>query len=411
MTGNRWRRTACRIFPLLISFPLLGGCWDRLELEERAVILGVAVDDAESGPAEEGDVTHMPDFEPAPEQPMYRLTVQIALPGRIPLGPGGGGGGGGGTSKPSETVWIVGVTGHTIDDAMMNLQQKLSAPLFLGHLRVIVVSEKIARRGFSNLNDYLRRNPEVRRMAWMMISAGKAEEVIRTHPPLERVPTMYVISTLDNAARTGKFPQTFAGMFWSNSSKKGQEGVLPYVRLKEEQTLEIAGLAMFRSDRMVASSSPLQIAAYMGIKHINPGGYRGIVQIGGDSLTIYSTHRSSKIRVRIRDGQPAFTVDIGIEANVEEKSNESVSLSNETILRELEKIGGQSTQELYQGLVEKTQQYGSDIFGFGEYVRAKKPGFWNAQVKTKEKWQRMYKEASIDVNLKIHIRRIGMKAE
>ncbi|WP_123040633.1 Ger(x)C family spore germination protein [Cohnella candidum] len=409
LNRKRRKKTGKLLAVLLAFVPLVTGCWDRLELEERAVILGVAVDRAEPDNGEsEDDVTHMPGSFPAPEQHKIRVTVQIALPGKIPLGPGEGGGGGG---KPSETLWVIGVTGHTIDDAMMNLQQQISSLLFFGHLRAIVVSEEVAREGITNLNDFLRRNPEVRRMAWMMISQGKAEQVIRTHPPLERVPTMYLISTLDNAVRMGKFPQSFMGNFWSNSSKLGQEGLLPYVKMMSEQNMELAGLAAFRGDTMVGASEPLEIAAYMAIKHINPGGYRGVIQLQGTTVTIYATHRSSKIRVYLQDGEPRFSVKVSTEINVEEKTNELVSLSNDQILNKLEELGAVSTEKLYLEFIHKTQRWGSDIFGFGEYVRAKKSNYWNKNVKTMEKWQMMYNTVPIDVDVDFKIRRVGMKAK
>jgi spore germination protein KC len=53
----------------------------------------------------------------------------------------------------------------------------------------------------------------------------------------------------------------------------------------------------------------------------------------------------------------------------------------------------------------------SDIFGFGEQVRAKKPGFWRKHVKNKEGWEAMYADIKVDVNVECRIRRIGMKAK
>src|SRR5690606_25222107 len=95
--------------------------------------------------------------------------------------------------------WVIDSVGHTLDDALMNLQQQISSRLFFGHLRVIVISEDVAKKGLQNVNDYLRRDSEVRRMAWMMISKGNAMEVMEAAPELERVPSLYLMSTLDYA--------------------------------------------------------------------------------------------------------------------------------------------------------------------------------------------------------------------
>lgn len=393
---------------LLAIAILLSGCWDRLELEDRAVILGVAIDKLESGMNEdENDITHLNESNPAKHQDRIRVSVQIALPGRIPLGPGEGGSGKSGSTNP---LWIIGVSGHTIDDALMNLQQQVSSRLFFGHLRVIVISEAVAKDGLANINDYFRRNPEVRRMAWMMVSSGKAEKIIRAQPPLERVPTVYLISTLDNAVKMGKYPQEFVGRFWSNVSKQGEEGVLPYVKIKKEQMVELAGIAMFNGDRMVGATKPLEIAAYMGIKGLNPGGYRGVIPFNGTAITIYVTHRTSKIRFRIQDGKPEFYIRIRHEANIEEKTNENIELRDERVLREIERVDSEWSKRLHEELIGKTQQLGSDIFGFGELVRAKHPAYWDRNIRTKERWQIMYKQIQFHVDVKIAIRRIGMKA-
>jgi len=392
--------------------PLLTGCWDRLELEERAVVLGISVDTADKSTAKrEDEITHTADGFPVPEVNMIRVTVQIALPGRIPLGPGESGGGGKGRS--SETVWVVGGEGHTMDDAIMNLQQQISGRIFFGHLRVIVVSEAVAKTGMQNINDYFRRNPEVRRMAWMMISKGNAERLMRASPELERVPALYLMSTMDNAVKLGKFPENYVGMFWSNSAKKGQEGYLPYVELKKEQNIEVKGMAYFKNDKMLGATKPFQVAAYMSIKGMNPAGYRGVVKLEGheNMVMVYATSRRSSFKVRVENGELVFTVSIFTEINLEEKINEQFSVNDSAALEDIEQRNKQALRTTCESLIEEMQQKGSDIFGFGEYARAKKPGYWNKNVGTKSQWQSMFKEARFEIKVDSRIRRIGMKAK
>lgn len=70
----------------------------------------------------------------------------------------------------------------------------------------------------------------------------------------------------------------------------------------------------------------------------------------------------------------------------------------------------ETAAEKYIELIQKTQQHGSDIFGFGKHVRAKYPGYWNEHIKDSRGWEEMYKEIPIEVELTIDIRRIGMKS-
>ncbi|MFD0673169.1 Ger(x)C family spore germination protein [Cohnella sp. GCM10027633] len=412
VSGASWARSAKLLFVLLLSAPALGGCWDRLEIEERAVVLGISVDTAsQQAEVKEAEVSHLSGAFSAPEPNLIRVAAQIALPGRIPLGPGEGGGGGKGGSE--STVWVIDVVGHSIDDALMNLQQQISGRLFFGHLRVIVVSEAVAKRGLENLNDYLRRNSEVRRMAWMLIAKGNALKLIKAAPELERVPALYLLSTMDSAVKLGKFPVNYVGMFWSNAAKKGQEGFLPYVEIKPKQNVEISGMAYFKNDKMVGSTKPFEIAAYMAVKGLNPAGYRGFVQAEEPSETVmvYATSRKSVIETSIRDGVPHIRVSIFTEINLEEKVSEQFSVDTADFLREIEAKNRKALVSASEKLIEETQKTKTDIFGFGEYVRAKHPRFWRQQVKSKDGWQELYPRIEIEVVANSKVRRIGMKAK
>ncbi|WP_337104340.1 Ger(x)C family spore germination protein [Paenibacillus sp. YIM B09110] len=412
MPINRTIKQVHTLILILFVTTLLTGCWDRIEIDERAVVLGVSIDKAVEDEEEmESEVTHVEGSLPAPGKDMVHVAIQIALPGRIPLGPGESGGASG---NPRQTLWVVDVFGHSIDDAFMNLQQQVSSRLFFGHLRVIVISEEVAKRGLENINDYFRRNSEVRRMAWLMVSKGKAIELMKASPKLERIPTLYLMSTLDEGIKMGKFPKDYIGIFWSNISKKGQEGFLPYVELKKSDNVEIKGLAYFKGQKMVGATKPIEIAGYLGLRGINPAGYRAVIKLDNLSSTVITSaaHRSSKIKVQIKNGVPHFAVDVMLEVNVEEIiGGESISMDNLGFLTEVEQKQGEASVKFYENIIKKTQQKKSDIFGFGEYVRAKEPGYWKRHIGSKEKWELLYPESTFDIHVVTKIRRIGMKAK
>ncbi|WP_246132305.1 Ger(x)C family spore germination protein [Paenibacillus hemerocallicola] len=408
--GSRTRRKLAFMPLLAIAFmaTILTGCWDRLEIEERAIILGVAIDKAPASEIEKPrNITFVGENVPKTDAPALRITMQIAVPGRIPLGPSDAGGGGKAGEKP---VWVVSAVGHTIDDAFNIAQQEVAHRLFWGHLRVIVISKDVAEKGLANINEYLRRNPEVRRTSWMVISEGEAGELMRVVPQLERVPILYILSTMDHAVQMGKLPNAFAGVYWTASSSKGTDPYLPYIRMVRSGSFEVAGLAFFKSDRMVGKTEPLEIGAYMGIKNIQAGGYAVLVQIPGtDTSVMYQvTHRKSRIDVAIRNGKPEINVKIHNEGNLLEKSNENIQITPEIIAR-IEKQLTENGPSGYGKLVRKTQQKGSDIFGFGEHVRAKEPAYWDKEIRTKEKWEEMYKKVDVKLEITYSVRRVGGK--
>lgn len=402
-----WQNLIKQIIVFLLIAPLLSGCWDRLEIEDRAVVLAIGIDVANPGDEKESsNATHIIKKQSVPNMKLIRITVQIAVPGRIPLGTGGGSGG----SPGQKPVWVLTSVGYTIEDSLMNLQQQLADPLFYGHLRVIVLSEAIARNGITNENDFFRRQPQVRRTVWMVVSKGPAADIMNANPQLERVPTLYLLTTLEHARQMGKLPNNFLGVFFSQSSAKGQEGSVPYLELRKASNIEISGLAYFRDDKMVGNTTAPQIGQYMAIEEINPGGYSDLKEVkdSNTSVIFKTMHRKSRITTTIKNGKVYTKVNIQVEGDLEEISNENFDITKGN-LKKLEDSLGKGASQAVEKFIQQTQKDGSDIFGFGEYVRATQPGYWNKQVKTKIEWQRLYEDMNVEVKVLVKIRRIGTK--
>ena len=143
---------------IILCLCMLAGCWDRQELEERVSVVAIAIDKTE----ETADGT----------QDKYTVTVQIPIPIKIVGGGGGEGGGEGGM----DTVQVMSATGFSFHHALINLQKRLSQELFLGHVRVILISEEVAREGVQDIIDSLRRNQQIRRLLWLAITKNKAAD-------------------------------------------------------------------------------------------------------------------------------------------------------------------------------------------------------------------------------------------
>ncbi|AZV41931.1 Ger(x)C family spore germination protein [Peribacillus asahii] len=403
MSQNRYK--AKQIFLLIFLVPLLTGCWDSREIEQRSTILAIGIDKAGPGAEErEAEVSHRKGDISIPEEHMIEITVQIAIPGRIPLGPQVGAG----EKKP---VLVVSVVGHTIEDAIYNLQQEIADEIFLGHLRLIVLSEEVAKEGVKRFNDYLRRNPEIRRTASIVVSKEKASKYMEVSPELERVPSLYLAEMVDSLVDLGKFPESFIGKFWSTFSSKGQDGYLPYFQIKEKKTIQINGLAYFQGDKMVGKTRPQEIGSFMAGIGAEKGGYPIFTDIPGNKeiALVQAVKRKTKIKASLKNGKPHILVKVRYEGKVSEKESPNVKIKKEEDIRALERGFSNTSQKSLSDLIAKTQKAKSDIFGFGEYFRGKFPEYWKQNVKTEEDWRNIYENLSYDVEVDTYIRHSGMK--
>jgi spore germination protein KC len=404
-----WQNHRKIIFVILISIliPLLSGCWDSQEIEKRANVLAIGVDIAsEKDRQQEDEISHLSEKFPIPDEGMIKVTAQIAVPGEIPLGPQQPGG----SAKP---VLVVEVVGHTFQDAMLSLQQEVADELFLGHLRIIVFSEEIARSGTSRFNDFLRRNPEIRRTASLVVSKESASKYMKLTPELERIPSLYLADMVDNLSAMGKFPPSFIGLFWTIYSSKGQDPYLPYLELKGKKTIQLNGLAYFHGDRMVGKTNPLEIGIFMAVRGIGRGGYGAFVEVPGkdESVLVRAVSRNTRTKVSIKNGKPHVSIKVQYESEIDEKESATIQLSDSAILKKIEKETSKNTKRSIEKLIVTTQKSKSDIFGFGEHFRAKLPQYWNKNVKTKDKWEEIYQDVTFDVKVDSHIHRVGMKSK
>ncbi|MBW4084063.1 Ger(x)C family spore germination protein [Paenibacillus sp. S150] len=395
------------LLPFAVITLFLAGCWDQVEIEDRALVLGLAIDMApEESANREEEVTHLKNNQLPKE--MLSVTAQIAVPGRVPLGPGSGSTSEGGKTSP---VWVVTVLGHTLDDAMNNLQQQIADPRYLVHLRVIVISEAIARGRMDDLNDYLRRNPEVRRRTWMLVSEGRASEFMDVTPPLQRVPTLYILSMMEKAVASGKFPPDYVGTFWSADSKWGQSAYLPYVSLRDKENVMIKGLAYFKDSKMVNSTKPLEIGAFMAVQGMDPGGYSILFKTRELGIVMTKINeRYTKTRSSIRDGKPHVSYNIYLEGDLEEHYDSGKPADSSARLHEIELEFKEQVEGIVKGLIRQTQRDHADIFGMGEIIRAHHPAYWKQNVHGKNDWEdHIYSTVTLDINFTLHLRRVGLK--
>lgn len=392
---------------LLTSVYLLTGCWDQREIEERATILGLAIDIADED-KQPIPITHPEGAEvPTSEIGKLEVTAQLAVPGQIPLGPSQGGSQG--TSQ--DRVWVVKAIGQTIDDAIQGLQQQLAHKVFFGQLQIIILSEDVASKGVGHINEFLRRRPEIRRTAWMAVNEKDAAYTMQIAPKLERVPAIYLSTMFEEAVKLGKFPENDLGKYWVHTSNKGWDGYLPYITTKEMDNIEISGIAYFSGDKMAGKTKPYQIAYFNGLTGQNPGGAALVVKLSEDeSVMVQSTKRKAKYKASLKKGKPHFDIDVEIRGIVREKNKQQLKLDDQKIVRKIEQTSGEMLEKEMLKLINETQEKKADIFGFGEYVRGDLAQYWNHEIKTSEKWKEIYQEMSVDINAKVNIQRVGMKA-
>lgn len=374
---------------LLIGLCMLTGCWDRRELEERAAVLAIAIDVDEEN------------------EKNYRMTVQIPIPIKIAGSSGQGGG------SNTDAVKIMSVTGKTISDATSNLQLRLNQRLFLGHTRVLAVSEEIAREGIEHIMDGFRREPQIRRLLWPIIVKGKAASLLEIKPELAQIPVVFIMDLIENGQKMGIIPNKTLGDYFNATSNKAMQPLLNYVEASRNE-VKWKGIAIFRNHRMVGSLNPVHTWSLLQIRDKKRGG--DVVVKLPDTEDDYVTFRPRFVDSNL-EMKPLHRREEGLEAIYHcEIQGDIVELtkqgyrkgSPEKFIKEMEALIKKEMEERADQMIVKVQkQYNSDIFKLGLKLR----GHHYRDYWIKHDWIRDFKNFPIRVEYTIKLRRLGMEMQ
>lgn len=110
----------------------------------------------------------------------------------------------------------------------------------------------------------------------------------------------------------------------------------------------------------------------------------------------------------MKNGSPRFKVKIYLEQDLQEKYFED-SVIDEKAISKIEETISKEANKIILNFIRKTQRMKSDVFGFGEHIRAKEHAYWSARIGSKEKWETHYAVLPVEVQTTVRINRTGMQ--
>jgi spore germination protein KC len=381
------QRTAKILF-VCVHLILLSGCWDRTEVNDLALIVGLGIDQTKDG--------------------KIMLTVELIIPQAVGGGQmmGGGGGGGGG-----QTIVRLG-TGTTVADAISNLQEKLSRRVFWGHTKVIVFGERAAKAGIRQHLDFLSRNPQIRLRSNLLVSKGTAKSVLELLPPIEQS-SAEVLRELSESQLLLNVTIKDALQMLS-----GDTGALalPMVKIlppekgkKDLQTIAfIQRTAIFKKDKMIGDINDRLTRGVLWLRNevkqsnitITLKGEKGNI-----TSTLISAH--TEFIPKYEKGKWKMIVKTTAEDDIL-LNGTKLDLLNPKYTKMIEKELENETNKRIRAALKKVQkEMKADVFGFAEIFHRKYPREWN---QVKDRWEEIFPTVEVIVKTKAYVRRPGMNA-
>jgi len=372
----------------MVSILFLGGCWDRSEINDMAIVTAAAIDKLDGQSIE--------------------LTLQLFIPKALG---GGSGSGGGAPSGGQQLTFVRSGKGLNIADAASKLQARLPRRIFWGHCKVFILGEAFAREGVKEEMDYLFRHPQPRERAFMFVSQGQAAEMLRPVPPLER----YTAEVARELSEQKIGIRVTLKEFLEMLDGEGQAAALPYLRLQPPQKGEkknqsvpfIAGTAVFKRDKMNGLLTMRTTRGALWLrKEIQKASIT--VRLQGtkrEFITMTPIRQRIEIKPRIHDGQWIIHVHIHTVGDLVQNGT-NLDPMNPDLLHLMEQAVQRSIADRVEEALDRLQRnLNADIIGFGESFHRAYPKPWR---QARERWDELFPKVQVRMDIRVNIRRPGL---
>jgi spore germination protein len=382
---------------------LLTGCWDRVEIEERGFVIGVAIDVPKEEEVEE-KAEQEEDNKPKGKQ-RFLVTYQFVIPGML-----GGSGSGGGAGGNGDAFVNITSEGDTLFEITREMATRASRTPYFGHIKIIIVSEEVARsKHFANVMDFFLRDHEMRRGTQVMVAKGEAKKVIEAKPKVEKLPVMYIQSVAENNHKTSRMiaPTKIGEVHESLLSRSSY--VLQRI-VASETEVKIAGSAVFHGHNnvMVGWLGEEETEGLNFLKGELEGGLLKI-QLEDNLVSYEIKGMKRKIKVDTRDKENLkFNITIAAEGNIPE-ALETASWLNDEVIKNVQKKVGEEMERITNDTIDKLHdEFKVDAIGLGKYLSKNEPKLWETIENDWDRGENYFAKSTIKVEGKAIIRNTGV---
>lgn len=360
---------------VIVVAPMFGCVEDSREIDHRSMIVGLSIDQGE----EEGS---------------YAVTIQIPI-----LRPTTDEG----TSPMDKEFEVFTAEGETLWDAISNLEANTPTVLFLGHLKVVTISEAVARKGLKEVIDLLDRTPEIANQIYLLIVEGEsAEEFIELESPLVNLPALYLNRFFQADQKVGRTTDVKLFEYIRDTNMISGAATIPLAKI-EEGAIKIENMGVLQSYRLVSKLVGDEVAMSRLLKReqVGPMNYTIDIEHEGEALMVALSRINLKADIDFEKTDPIkYHLDIKGGGEVVELTTKDIRLSRELIMKINEKMNEEIEKELRDMTVKK-QEENVEPWLLGHRIWANDYQFFDALGWEETGWQQTEFDISVDFKVEM----------
>ncbi|WP_035317847.1 Ger(x)C family spore germination protein [Brevibacillus laterosporus] len=424
---NKHNWVAC-VLTLSLTL-LISGCWDRQEIEDLGMVIGIGIDspqkenhsesqqnqeEDEAGSSDAGSESSQQKDDSSPETKVKQkvsvlLTHQNVLP-KVLVGTAKV------TGTQKQAYYNISGEGNSFFEIIRNFATKSSRPPFFLHVKTMVIGEAIAKKlSLNKMLEYFLRDTELRRTVLVVVAKGRAIEILNKKPLNEALPAIEILSIIDNVRKSLDIATPASLGHISENMTMKNSFMIPRVE-PLNKTIKISGAALIKGDtgKMIGWLGDKEVRGanlLIGSGKSKWEKHAGLIKTSmppNNNMIIYEIRTvSSKITPKVQNGKVSFSVQINLNGRIGEDWSQTENSFKDSYLQKAGEAFEKKIKELTRNTLNKLQKkWKIDVLGFHKALSVHYPDVWE---KMKQNWDDEFSKIPIDVQVKVHVREFGLK--
>lgn len=364
---------------------LLCGCWNYNELNELAIVTALGID------KDEGE---------------YKVSIMISNASSNQLNTKEG---------QSQTVILEG-KGHTISQALNEIDLQSPKEIYLSNLNVVIFSEEVAKEGVSKIADFLMREPESRKTFYLLVTHDeKASDILQILSPLESLPSQNIASNIKEATEYQAITTDISyATFIQDLISPGTQPKLSSIKItgdlkdgteyksleqsKPAAVLKLSYLAIFKDDKLQGFATNTESE---GINLVLNRAKRITIEskCGNNYMVAELNNPHNTISVSLENNKPVVTMKLSSKGVINEMGCD-LDLTDTKVIDYITKRMEKNTKDIMEkGIYSVQKKFKSDIFAIGRKFHDHYPDYFK---KHKQNWDEEI-FANLDIRIDINL--------
>lgn len=354
---------------ILASIMPLGlvGCFDKVELEERAIVLAIGIDKY----TEEEDTN----IEKNGEE--KRFIVSLAMPdvseeekeGKSEKNQSEAMQDSSGKSK-NEAIKLG--EGASVASVIQLIDTYMSKKLYFGHTKAVVLGNEILKDEdmLKEVIDSLERNNEISRKVVILGTSKNAKDILETVPKDEKMLGIYINDFYKNGKRSSALTYNIDLEDMIQDMLAREDAVLPDIEIVDDDVRLFGTVALKQGKYAGRLDSAESRGLLWVVDKKSLGEIDAPFEDGYISTTIYK--KKVKRKIEEKDGKIKVRFDINAEGNISEYSLGKSIVMNSDEYKKVEEALALEVRKNIELAINKMKELGADLFGLKELIRREK---------------------------------------